>query len=744
MKAYNTKAIQIQLFQIRPLAAVLGADGASVKEYLTETKVLEDARGVRSSVSEARTIGEVLIALKGIEDRNERSRRISGVFNKFLSESPVGEAMGYDAEFGGVRISDEGVIKKGEYRSLLTAMIAQFRFDRFDASGQPVFTVAVKNSLFFSENLRAIDHEQFLNDRRTMYLPAFDRANKFNNILRSVASKPVYLYEEKTRKNPNPKRIGERFVAAGRMSQEEYDGLVKSQEPFPVCYVTGYSDYKKQYCYPSRDVEIIASDSLLKLRNSNPNIEFPEEIDEAINLYRHGKEKIREQMGEKTELLSVLQATLAEYFLFEDPISAECNSLQTPRFRVKRTKDRADVERGRAYYTDGVAGFGVNALCYPTTESFEEKEEKFLKFFSEKSKVTKLGLNFEKVSYSAAMAVKEPIKTAERIIEASGGCSSALVVWPNWPKLHNNKMLEFELMRRGVAVQNVVNENFQRDAPKISALMKGMAEKFPVDENVKMEEHDSIAPFDYALGLDVSRHGKKDVVSFPVVVDRFGRASCTLGDSLYTQDKEKRSVAEIGKVLKNVLAVNGEDGGRPVNILFLRDGIAYEDYDAVADDLPHNVTLTVVSVRKNLLNACSEDLPEGEFHSVFANHDADRFVFGLNARQGDKAKVTRLHMAQVMRNPLGLDNKTLGDILITLACQNKTTEMELGSLPFPISYADRTAGDIREIVDDTALCKHVKDNYPKEVDLAGGPSHFIYQEIKRFVETRPNGYAFAI
>jgi hypothetical protein len=744
MKTYNTKTIKVQLFQIQPRESLLATPSPSVKRYLTESKVLEDTSDAYSLVSTSETIGEIIAGLQKIEDRNDRARRITGAFNKFLSESEIGERMGYDPELSGVRVSDVEPIKEGVHRKLMSAMVAQLRFDRFTKDGNPVFTVVVKNALFFDKNLEVLKHAQFLNDRRSFRLPAYDRANQFNNILRSVQFVPVFHFEKSDRRSKeSAKRIGERFMDSGRMAEDEYASLVKAQTKFPVGFATSYSNYKKQYCYPARDLEIIASDALVGFGNTYSQIEFPEDFSEAIALYKHGKSQIREMMDDKAELMGNLQATLRDYFLFEDPVEAECNSIVTPRFRVKRAKDKKAVEEGTAYYTDGVAGFGRNVLCYPT-DSFEDKKEKFLSLFSKASKVTKLGIQFEHVDYSASMAVKEPIRVAERIIESAGECCAALVVWPNWPNLPNNKLLEFELMRRGVAVQNVVNENRHKDALKMSALMKGMAEKFPLDENVKIDEGGTIAPFDYALGLDVSRHGKKDVASFPVVVDRFGKASCTLGETLYTKDKEKRSNEEIIRVIKTVLDSNEEDGTRPVNILFLRDGVAFEDYESIASSLPEHVTLTVVSVRKNLMTACSDDMPEGEFHSVYANHDEHRFVFGVNARQGDKAKVTRLHMAQVMMNPLSLSNKVIGDILITLSCQNKTTEMEMGSLPFPIAYADRTAGDIRDIVEDSALCWHVRTNYPEEVDAAGGASNYIYQELKRFVETRPNGYSFAV
>lgn len=744
MKAYKTTELDIQLYQITPNTNLLATDATTVRDSMLEGKQLEEVKESCQALANAITLADVIEALAITQDQNQRARLITSAFNRFLADSSVGHDLQWDNTHRGIRISDEGVLKEGKFRNILTAMIAQLRFDRF-VEGQPVFTVVVRNPLYFSENLSVADFADFLRDRRKVYLPAYDRQKDFNNILRSVDCKEVFIYEQKTRKNPKPHRIGERFVTAGRMTQDEYDSLSGAKTEFPVCYATPYSDYKKQYCYPARDIEIVASDSLLKLQNDNPLVEFPAELGEAISLYRFAKANIREQMDARTDLMEQVRSVLEQHFDLAPGIKAECHHLQTPRYKLKgRTKINQAVRSGEAFYTEGITELGINALCYPSSESTPEREQKFLSFFSPTSKAGNFGFEFERVPYSAKMAVSEPVKTAERILEVSGGCDAALVAWPNWSHLPNNKMLEFELMRRGVAVQNVVNQNFKQDAPKISALIKGMAEKFPITEVPKSDAESSIAPFHYALGLDVSRHGSLDIASFPIVIDHNGRVSCTLSDTPYTEDKEKRSVSEILRVINDVLDATKNEHGEQVNLLFLRDGIAFEDYQQVADQLPEHVTLTVVSVRKNLLNACSEDMPEGDFYSIYAQHDHDRFVFGVNARQGDEAKITRLHLAQAVLNPVGVDMRTLGKVLIALACQNKTTEVEIASLPFPIAYADRMAWTIRDMVQDSQLCAHVSKTYPQEVDEAGGATLFIYRELKRFIENRANGYSFAI
>lgn len=742
--SHDVRQLALQLYQVSPKANLLELDATPFRERLLSLKdQASQSSHLLVGISAARTVSDLLHFLAEGEDARSTARQITQVFHWVLERQLDETNLTWDSVHRGIRVSDEAIIKTGTHRDILTAMIAQLRFDHF-VGKKPVFTVLVRNPLFFSRNFSVSELGQFLEDRRKLYLPVLDRKLSFNAILRTVTSKEIYIFEQKTRRNPRPVRIGERFVAAARMSEEEYQQLESSQAKFRVAYVTPYNDPQKHYCYPARDLEIVASDSLLRLQNQNANIDFPEALAEAIGLYRFAKTAIRTLMDAKPELLEMLQTALEDSFDLAPPITAQCHYLQTPRYRLKgRQRVNEEVKQGRSYYTDESLVLGNNALCYPRAESTEDRERKFLSFFSTKSKAAQLGFEFVHVPYSAKLAVSEPAKTAERIASECAHCTAALVAWPNWSHLPNNKMLEFELMRRDIAVQHVINENFKNDAPKISALLKGMAEKFPINEVAHNDHFRSIAPFDFALGLDVSRHGSLDIASFPVVIDASGRVSCTFSESPYTLEKEKRTTGEIVRVIEGILR-DQNVAGEEVNLLFLRDGIAYEDYDEIADQLPSNVSLTVISVRKNLLNTCAKEMPEGEFYSLFAEHGENRFVFGVNARQGDAAKITRLHLAEVVRNPMEVDLGTFGDVLISLACQNKTTEVEISSLPFPIAYADRMAWTIRDMLQDRDLCSYVQRVYPEEVDESGGSSLFIFREIKRFVLHRANGYSFAI
>ena len=744
MKTYDNNSIEIQLYQFKPNDAVLNSNPSSVIDSLN-LELLSNELKALSAIKSAKTMLILFRAVALIDDLKFRHRFITTVWNRYIEISDISGDFHWDKKYRSVRISEKVVLKHGEYRDIESVMCIEFRFDHFD-NETPVFNVIVKNRLYFSKPLESLDFAQFLADRRSLYLPAYDKKKNFNCVLRNFEFKEVYHYEKRSRKHKNPMRHGERFIQAKRMTKEEYDSHASSKEKFPMAFCTAYSNKDKTYCYPARDIEISASDSLLKLDNDNKNIDFPKELEEAICLYRHAKMTIREEMDQRSDLLNLIEGVINIIAVLSSPLQAQCQNITKRRYKLKsRTKVNSEVKRNESYYCDDELIFGNNALCYPSADNvdLEGKEEKFMSFFSKGSKITNFGLDFTKVDYTAKAAVSQPSALAELICSSVNSCNAALLVWPSWTHLPNNKMLEFELMCRGIAVQNVVNQNFKLDAPKIPALIKGMAEKFPVEAIRKVDSDYSIAPFDLAIGLDVSRHGQMDIASFPIIVDSEGMTTCSLSERPYTTDKEKRSESEILDIINQILK-REKNSEKETNILFLRDGFAYEDYELISKSLPANVNLTVVSVRKNLMSICAEDLPTGSTYSLHAALDKERFVFGLNARQGEKSCITRMHLAQAITNPLELEMDALANILISLSCQNKTTETEIASLPFPIAYADRMAWTIRDMIQDNQLLKHVKENYPDECDEAGGAALHIYQELKKFVENRQNGYTFAI
>lgn len=734
MKTYGSQEIQIQSFQMTPKDDVLDMDASAVLDAIASIRN-EDEK-LAQMVGKPIMLRDLLLHFDG--DRSSMSR----VLNLFIEANQDTLGIVWDSVKKGIRISDERVLEKGEYRSLITALIVQFRADGF-FDGKPYFIITMKNPMYFDVNLKAVDFIDFFKTiRYKLYLPAYDTKRSFSMIARHIMEKPVYYKESKSsarKSNRKSLSYGEILKKSGRMSDEEFNVLLDTKEEFPFCHCTAYGSYTKTYLYAARDVEIIASDSLIKLGNDNPLRQLPEELAEAITLYKKGKGEIRDEMDAREDLLDDLKEALATTFDVRPPSNATCHYIYTPRYRLKGRKPvNEEIESGQSFYVDVDFETGNNVLCYPTTENSEDQRTKFLRFVSPGAKLTQAGLVFDILGYSCEMAVKQPIATADRLMNEHPDCTAVFAVWRS--VFYNNKPFEFELMRRGVAVQHVIDQGFKVNAPKVSSLIKGMIEKFPVKPVEVESGMVDLAPFDYVMGLDVSRHDKVDVASFPLVVDKTGKVGCLLAESPYTEEKEKRKEKEILHQIE-MLTKNHDS---PVNVLFLRDGYAYENYASIAEDLPDNVTLTVVSIRKNLMNTVSEEMPEGMFYGVFSKHDNGRFLFGVNARQGESAKVTRLHMCELVLNPLGLDEEQIGNILIDLSGQNKTTETEVASLPFPIAYADRMAWTIRDMIQDRGLKAHVREHYPEEVTAAGDEERFIYKVIREFVGNRANGYSFAI
>lgn len=734
MKTYGSRKIQIQSFQLTPQDSMLKMDASETLAAISSLR--EEDKALQSLVGKPITLLDLLSRFK--DDRSSMSR----ILNHFIEVNQEKLGISWDGVKKGIRVSDERVLEQGRSRSILTALVAQFRADGF-FDGKPYFIITLKNPLYFDRNLNAEDFVDFFKTiKHRLYLPAYDKKRSFSMIARHIMERPVYYKETVSsalRSQRKSLTYGEILKRSGRMSAEEFAEMLEANKEFPFCMCTGYSSYSKSYLYAARDVEIIASDSLIKLSNDNPLRELPEELSEAIGLYKKAKEQIRGEMDARDDLLDSLLASLKIAFSVRPPIDATCHYIYTPRYKLKgRQPVNEEIKTGQSFYVDVEFETGANVLCYPTTENGVERKDKFLRYTSPGAKFTQHSLFFEVFDYSNQMAVNNPIATADRLLEEHPGCTAALVTWATVN--YNNKPLEFELMRRGVAVQHVIDQGLKVNAQKISPLIKGMTEKFPIKPPVVANDMVDLGPFDYAMGLDVSRHDKVDVASFPLVVDKTGNVDCLLADSPYTEEKEKRKETEILQQIQ--LLTDGRSGS--VNVLFLRDGNAFEDYASIAKELPDDVSLTVLSVRKNLMNTVSEDMPEGMFYGLFAEHDGNRFLFGINARQGEKTKVTRLHMCEIVLNPLGLSTEQLGNILIDLSGQNKTTETEVGSLPFPIAYADRMAWTIRDMIQNRGLKMHVREHYPEEVTDAGGEERFIYRIIREFVATRANGYSFAI
>lgn len=663
---------------------------------------------------------------------------LSIMLKAILSETSASNDYQWLPEGGGIILEDKPLlVKKGKYRSIFTASAAVFRADKV-MGDDFYFNIEVKNRVFFDRNLPLDVLLDTMPLKSKMWLPVIDEKNKFKTSLTGAHHKELYHRLP----GKGSARYGEIFIRSGRLTEKEYEHAVETQSTYLIATTQSYSK-AHTYHYLTRDLSVIASSSIASIKKWYGQKEIPAEIKELIDLWSYASKQIRERMDSKDEIVHQLKTTLDKHFTFCPEAPAMLHQLAVTRFHLvnKKKVDSPNI----VYINDELnmnLDLGDNVVLYPSPNTTPEMEENFRGFFAKPTnKIGRAGFKFHQlIPFDQAMAKDKAKELVERVIEYSPNCKAALVAWVERGSLTNNKPLEFELIRRQIAVQHIIDQGKKLNAMKVSAVLKGMIEKFPVS-NKSTDLRNSISPFHYALGLDVSRRYGHDIAAFPVVYDKDGNIKIGLPDKLHTEGGEKRTEQEILDTIHQVIV---PESNEPQHILFLRDGIAYEDYQSVAEALPANVTLSVISVRKNLLLTASNAFPEGNHFGVYAPHDDNRFLFGVNASRDKDSTVNYLHMAEVVLNPLQLPEDKLAEILIGLCCENKTNEAEIAGLPFPIAYADRMAGTIREFIQDGVLIHHVSNNYPEEVDKAGGPNRYIYEVIKNFIEKRANGYSFAV
>lgn len=722
------EVIAVQLFQCIPNANFFALPFEPAKAAMIGMQKL-DPNNAQS-----------LTSLKSLFKHFSDDRRaLSIMLRVTLMETSAADAYSWLPGDGGLILEDEAeLIKQGKYRGIFTASAAVFRADKVENDNFH-FNIEVKNRIFFDRNLPLESLFKSLKVSHKIWLPVVDDKKKFKAVLTSVQEKELYHRLP----GKNAKRLGEVFMEAGRLSETEYTAAVETKAKFHIATIQAYGK-GHYYSYLARDLSVSASSSIASIKGWYGQKDIPEEIEEVINLWSYASRQAREKMESKDALVNQLKTTLENHFDFCSETPATLHQLSVSRYHLYNKKK---IDSPNIIYVNEELDLGLdlgdNIILYPASNTSPDMEAKFRSFFANpKSKVCKAGFNFHHViPYDQRIAKSEATTIVDRVLDISPDCKGALVAWVDYGgHLVNNKPLEFELIRRNIAVQHVIDQGKKNNAMKVSAVLKGMVEKFPLS-NKSGEIRNSIAPFHYALGLDVSRRYGEDIAAFPVAYDADGNIKVGLPEKLHTEGGEKRTDDEILKTINQLISPNTE---HEQHLLFLRDGVAFEDYDSIAQSLPKNITLTVISVRKNLLLTTSQSFPEGSHFGVYAPHDNARFLFGVNALRDEASTVNYLHMAEVVLNPLNLDEEKLATILIGLCCENKTNEAEIAGLPFPIAYADRMAGTIREFVQDRTLLNHVTNYHKDEVDEAGGPNRFIYQVIKQFIDNRPNGYSFAI
>ncbi len=725
--------IQLNVFQVSPSDRLLYKSASPAVEAIFDSNLIEDDAQLDRLLS-AKTVNDLLMCFNtGSKDDN---RRMTLALHHILST--LDEPINWSKSMRGIQISNVEELASGQSRGFMSARFATLSADQW-VDGKIYFNVAVRNRGFFSENLPVTDVMDELlrvSGSRNVYLPALDLKRNTSCVITGFSTTPLYYRIE-----GREETWGAFFVRRGRISQAELDERMnayhagrKSEAEIVIAWCK-HGRSNKLYGYPAKDLVLIASTALHGYVDDRRSKGLSNVLEETADLCGAGFKAIRSGMEDKAGVFSDLEQTLSEWFITAPPRPAIHFELDYEQSRDIRRRGKYSLKA----LADSQEELGDinshNVLLYPIEATNEQTKKIFLGFFNG-GQAGKLGFSFSVLDYSQQIAVTHPWTIAERIEEAVGSNANAVMAWRRFSngQLTNNKMVEFELMRRGIAVQHVVDEGQRGNANKVGHLLQGMSEKFALHPKRKCEVE---SPFDIAFGLDVSRYGGQDIPAFPVMVDISGNASLYMPETFERGLKERRSVPEL------IATIQALTGGERKRVLFLRDGYAYEDMEAVAAELP-NVELTVLSIRKNLLGAFSEQMPTGEFYALYAEHDRNRFLFGVNAKLGDDAKINSVHMVEIVLNPSGYSKEELANVLIELSRQNRTSEFEVASLPFPIAYADRSAWVVRDMMQDRQLRKYVRERYTDEVNALGDEGLFIYSVIRNYVLTRPNGYAFAI
>jgi len=374
---------------------------------------------------------------------------------------------------------------------------------------------------------------------------------------------------------------------------------------------------------------------------------------------------------------------------------------------------------------------------------------KFLKYYTGDGGVyAKSGINFKTLVAETDEARNNPRQIVDNLINTFGNKPiNVVVAWQRWKgSMPPKTPLEFELMRRGIACQHVIDERTggQKDAQKQPAIRAAVYAKFIGCDPIggKFFE-DVIFPFDAVLSLDVSRNKKLEVVSPVIAYTKAGMIAC-LPEKLDLRSKERRPAEEVANSINDLATkLPSYQKTGQCKILLVRDGFANEDWETIIELLAPGVALNVASIRKNLLSIFSAAFEDG-YYAVDYVTSIKTGIFGVNAALKTGASLKMVHAVEQVVSHTPIDMEDMLDILIALARKNVTLESGVCSLPVPQHLADRTAGELREFLEDTALKGYLNRTYPDEINSVGSIENFIYVTIRSFMLKHPNGWAWAI
>jgi hypothetical protein len=704
------------------------------RQSLAESAFMEGRETLVSRVERATCLGDLIEA-------GEDSRTISFMVRQFLSEqAPI---PGWSHEHGGISFGQPREISlEGRSRRLVIRPHASFAHFGLGSQGHE-FVLSPKTTMSFSANIPLSElGGPFLQDHfgrgRRVDIPVLDGRRHAKLLFRQMQRKNLNEVID-TRKGKA--KLGDVLLGSGRFAknQDAIRKLMQSPNADAWLAVCSAHGKRRSYSYPTADISIIASTHLVGLVKKL-GVSAPPEVKHAAELCEQGMAEIRSLMEDREGVFDMATDMFSGFFR---PVEARTMGMK--RFLPMGT-DPSKIRKGTQHQKVAVAPEGpVVVLCSDSMP--QEARDAFMRtYLNENGALQKrLGGSYQCVTYSPAEVLADPRHIADQV--AALRPAGVIVAWRRRVdrSLAPKTPLEFELMERGIAVQNVVDEASRaKNDPKGPAIRQAIAAKFGALDAMRL----GCGPFDIAIGLDISRSYGQGVAAFPVAVAADGTVVQAMPETFQGDDgRERRPEDEVSASIRAAVEA-ARGGGRDVRrVLFLRDGIAFEDYEAVASALGADVSLTVLSIQKSMLKAFGDDLPTGEHYSISCPVDAGRFLLGVNARAAKDGGLRYLHAVRIIRNPEEHSWETFADTITDLCRQNVCSEAEVASLPLPIAYADRFAWTVlREFVQNEDLRRHLKKNRHDELPGDGPTSldTFIYEHLARYVREHPNGWALAV
>lgn len=639
-----------------------------------------------------------------------------------------------------------------------------------DDSGEFVFNVNVKTYMRFEKPLTLdtvmasfpakTGWEQMISWRklgRLAELPVYDLKGKGRaNYLLSHFRKAKLDDKAKPQSKTNNEQIGDMLVRLNRLEASILDAAREKARHNPETEafkirLACCKPYQSNNTYSFRlsDIAVVPSTVLMGFVNEAGADLISPILRDAAEATAHAKAFIDDNLADRELNFQLAEEALYEFMEKAPPKSVRIRSFDKVKIEKRKTANETSTARKMKGPDD--ATFVIVYLCDQHMDEKRRNESlgKFLKNYTGQGGVyAKSGINFEVMTAETEDAKNNPRKIVDDLIQTFGNQRlHVIVAWQRWKgKMPPKSHLEFELMRRDIACQHVIDERTggQKDAVKQPAIRAAVYAKFLGCDPVggKFFE-DIIYPFDAALALDVSRFKRKEVVSPTIAYSGQGMISC-MPETVDMQTKERRSAEEVSTSINDLARKlpRYQTEGR-CSILLIRDGFANENWSEVIRLLDPGISLNVASIKKNLLSIFSDSFTDGYYAVDYVTSDKTG-IFGVNAALKTGATLKMVHAVEQVVSQTPITMTDLLDILIGLARKNVTLESGICSLPVPQHLADRTAGELRSFMEDTSLKGYLNRCYSDEINAVGSMENFIYGTIRRFLIAHPSGWAWAI